>query len=320
MSKVDNSSSSAKAVEPPGQARWREVVAGAVEMLVPAHDTTVSTEPDGRLSEITPRDLHGLIDCREVWQYRELLLILAARDIRVRYKQTVVGALWVLLQPLATMAIFLVLFRSLGRFPASGEIPYGLTVLGALLPWQFFATAVNQSSGSLVANQALITKAYFPRVLLPLSAVLGGIVEFGINLALLLSIMCFCRVGLSWQILLFPLFCGLLLVTALGLGLWLSALNALYRDIGHVLPFVMQAGFFLSPVVYETRSLIPERWQTVYALNPLCSVLDGFRWCLLNGAAPSWMMLVSSTVAAGLLALSGSAYFRRMERVLADRI
>jgi lipopolysaccharide transport system permease protein len=273
-----------------------------------------------RVTEITPRALTGLIDWREVWQYRELLFILAARDIRVRYKQTLVGALWAILQPLATMTIFLVLFALLGQAPTTGQVPYGITLLAAQLGWHLFAHTLTHCSMSLVSNQQLVTRVYFPRVVLPISAVLSGLVDVAIILTVLGGAMAVWGISPGWQVVFFPLFFALLLLASLGAGLWLSAMNALYRDIVYVVPFLIQLGFYLSPVVYETQMLIPERWRLVYAVNPLVGILDGFRWTLLDGPRPSVLMLAASVFGTGVLVISGAAYFRRMERFFADRI
>lgn len=288
----------------------------AREPDIPEIDAAV----DERLTEITPRALTGLIDWREVWQYRELLFILAARDVRVRYKQTLVGALWAVLQPLATMTIFLVLFALLGQAPTMGRFPYGLSLLAALLGWHLFAHTLTHCSMSLVSNQQLVTRVYFPRVVLPISAVLSGLVDVAIILVVLVGGMAIWGVTPGWQVVLFPVFFSLLLLASLGAGLWLSAMNALYRDIVYVVPFLIQLGFYLSPVVYETEKLIPERWRLVHALNPLAGILDGFRWTLLGGPRPSAIMLAASLLGTGVLAISGAVYFRRMERFFADRI
>jgi lipopolysaccharide transport system permease protein len=272
------------------------------------------------VTEITPRALTGLFDWREVWQYRELLFILAARDIRVRYKQTLVGAVWAVLQPLATMTIFLVLFRLLGKAPTTGHVPYGLTMLAALLGWHLFSHTLTHCSMSLVSNQQLVTRVYFPRVVLPISAVVSGLVDVAIIFVVLLGGMVLFGELPGWQVALFPLFFALLLLASLGAGLWLSAMNALYRDIVYVVPFLIQLGFYLSPVVYETQTLIPERWRVVHALNPLVGILDGFRWTLLDGPRPSIITLAASLVGTGALVISGAAYFRSMERYFADRI
>ena len=273
-----------------------------------------------RVTEISPRALGGLFDWREIWQYRELLFILAARDIRVRYKQTVVGALWAVLQPLATMTIFLILFALLGQTPTTGRLPYGLTLLAGLFGWHLFSHTLTHSSMSLVANQQLVTRVYFPRVVLPMAAVLSGLVDLAIILAVLAGAMVVWGVSPGGQVVLFPLFFALLLLASLGAGLWLSAMNALYRDIVYVVPFLIQTGFYLSPVVYETQKLIPERWRLVYALNPLAGILDGFRWTLLDGPRPSMISLAASLLGTGVLVVSGAVYFRRMERFFADRI
>ena len=257
----------------------------------------------------------------DLWRYRELLWILALRDIKVRYKQTLIGAAWAVIQPLTTMVIFTTLFRLMGQIPAeNGPVPYAVSTFCALLPWQLFATALTQSSESLVSNQNLITKVYFPRIVIPISTVVAGLVDFAISFCILLAMMLFYGITPSWSILAIVPLIGLAGLAAFALGLWLSALTALFRDFRYVVPFLIQLGFFASPVVYETASLIPDKWQTLYWLNPMVGVLEGFRWAVLGKPAPPLAMLALSTGGILIVLTTGLVYFRRMERVFADRI
>jgi lipopolysaccharide transport system permease protein len=248
------------------------------------------------------------------------LFILAQRDIKVRYRQAVIGAAWAVLQPVVTMLIFSGLFSLLGKQPVSGGVPYAVTAFCGLLPWQFFASGLTQASGSLVNYRHVVTKVYFPRMLMPMASILCALVDFAIAFVVLVGLMLAFRVGVSWEVVTLPLFVLLALLTTLGASLWLSALNSLYRDFTYVVPFIIQIGFFLSPVVYETRSLIPERWRLLYGLNPLVVVIEGFRWALLRETAPAVDVLLVSLAAVALLLVSGLLYFSRVERTLADRI
>jgi lipopolysaccharide transport system permease protein len=261
-----------------------------------------------------------VVDLRELWKYRGLLLILAIRDLKVRYRQTLVGVAWAVLQPLTTMGIFLVLFGLLGRRPATEGTSYALVILCGLLPWQLFASTLTQATSSLTANQDLIGKVYFPRILLPMAVLLNALVDFAIAFLLLGAMLLGCEVAPSWQVAFVPGFILLCLLTALAGGIWLSALNAMYRDVGFVVPFLLQVGFFASPVVYEIGALIPERWQPLYSLNPLAGVLEGFRWALLGHTPPPVLPILVSLAGDGILLVTGLAYFRRIERFLADRI
>ena len=253
---------------------------------------------------------------REVWAYRELLYFLVWRDLKVRYKQTAIGAGWVLLQPLFTMGVFTLFFGLLAGIPSNG-LPYPLFYLSALLPWTYFASALGRVTNTVVDHQHIITKVYFPRLVLPLAAVLSPLVDFAVGAPLLAGLLWYYGAGSFAGACLLPLCLGLAMVTALGVGLWLAALNAVYRDVRHAVPFLIQAWMFLSPVAYP-GSLVPERWRWLYDLNPLVGVIEGFRLGAAGGGAVSlWPMLPSAAVA--LLVLGGGlAYFRRMEGTLAD--
>lgn len=257
---------------------------------------------------------------RELWHYRELAWILGLRDIQVRYKQTLIGVAWAVLQPLIMLGIFVMMFGLLGRSPASDQRPYALSALCGIVAWQFLAGGLMESARSMVANQPLITKVYFPRVLLLVSTKLAGLVELSIGVLLLLGFMVYLAYWPSWQIVCLPAVVLLAGIASLGIGLWLAALNATYRDVQYALPFVLQAGFFLSPVAYETDVLIPPAWRTLYAINPAVCVLEGFRWCLLGANSVPYDVFLPSLAVNCLLVVSGAWYFQRMERHFADRV
>jgi len=265
---------------------------------------------------ITPSK--GWVDLRlrDLWEYRELLYFLVWRDIKVRYKQTALGAAWAILQPLFTMLIFSIFFGRLAKMPSDG-IPYPVFAFTGLAPWTFFANGLSQSSNSLVQNANLLTKVYFPRLALPLATVLSGVVDFALAMVVLGGIMMYYGVRITAAILWLPALLLLALVTALGVGLWLSALNVEYRDVRYTIPFLTQVWLFATPIAYPS-SLLPEPWRTLYGLNPMVGVVEGFRWALLGTAtAPGWM-IVASSLAALLILVTGAYYFRRMECSFAD--
>jgi lipopolysaccharide transport system permease protein len=272
------------------------------------------------LPELVIRPKKGWISLglADLWRYRELAFFLTWRDISVRYKQTVLGAAWALLQPFFTMIIFSVVFGMFGKLPSEG-LPYPIFTYTALLPWQLFAYSLTESGNSLVANQNLITKVYFPRVVIPISATLGGLLDFAIAFVLLMGMMMFYGVRPTSAVWTLPLFLLLALITALGAGLWLSALNVEYRDVRYTIPFLTQFWMYASPVAYSS-TLIPERWRALYGLNPMAGVVEGFRWALLGtGKAPGPLLAVSVAVSI-LLLVTGLMYFRRMERTFADKV
>lgn len=252
----------------------------------------------------------------EVWRYRELLYFLTWRDIKVRYKQTVVGIAWALIQPLANLVLFTIVFGRLAKLPSDG-IPYPLFSLAGLVPWTFFSTALSTASNGLVNNSSLLTKVYFPRLALPVAAVLAALLDFLIALALLFGAMIVWRIVPSLQ-LLWLLPCTLLAIAAaMGTGLWLAALNAKFRDVRFVLPFLMQFWMFATPIVYSSSGL-QQPWRTLYGLNPMVGVVEGYRWALFeSGHAPGWPFAASAVMTLVVL-LSGIAFFRRMERTFAD--
>jgi lipopolysaccharide transport system permease protein len=253
---------------------------------------------------------------RELAEYRELLYFLVWREIKVRYKQTVIGVGWALLQPLATMLVFTLFFGRLAKIP-SGGLPYPLFFFSALVPWSYFANALTGATGSMVENQRVITKIYFPRVLLPLSAVFSGLLDFAIAFALLGAMALYYRVTPGPWLVCVPLFLLLAMATAFGAGLWLAALNALYRDVRYVVPFLAQFWMFASPVAYPS-SLVPERWRWLYGLNPMTGVIDGFRWALTGQNPPSALLVGASAAAVTVLVAGGLCYFRRVEATIAD--
>lgn len=267
---------------------------------------------------IRPGGGWSLVELAELWRYRDLLWMLALRDIKVRYKQTIIGAAWAVLQPLATMAVFAVLFRLMGAKATAGAVPYAVSVYGALLVWQLFATSLAQSSTSLVNNQNLIKKVYCPRIVFPLAPVLAALVDFGVALVLLVPLMAWYGVAPSWPLVALPLFVLLAVVTALAAGVWLAALSAMYRDFMYVVPFLTQFWLFVTPVVYETDSVMPEKWRPLFFLNPMAGVVEGFRWSVFGSSQlPALGLAISSTVVL-LVLLSGLMYFRRTENTLAD--
>jgi lipopolysaccharide transport system permease protein len=252
----------------------------------------------------------------ELWEYRELLYFLIWRDIKVRYKQTALGATWAIIQPFFTMVVFSLFFGHLGKIPSDG-IPYPIFSFAALVPWTFFANGLGQSSNSLVGSSTLITKVYFPRLIIPLASVFSGIVDFVLAFMVLLGMMLFYGLTPTLNVLWLPLFLLLALVTSLGVGLWLSALNVEYRDVRYVVPFITQFWLLATPIAYPS-SLLHEPWRTLYGLNPMVGVVEGFRWALLgSGSRPGPIIAVSSAASLVIL-VTGAFYFRRMEKTFAD--
>lgn len=255
------------------------------------------------------------LQLRELWAYRELLYFLVWRDIKVRYKQTILGASWAIIQPVFNMVVFTLFFKRV--FDMQNGIPYEVFTLAALVPWTLFENGLNQSATSLVGNANLIKKVYFPRLAVPISTVLSGIVDFCLAFLVLLAVMLWFRITPTINIIFLPLFILLALLTSLGVGLWLSALNVQFRDIRYTIPFLARLWFFATPIVYPSATL-SEPWRTIYGLNPMVGVVDGFRWALLGRGAPAWGMVSVSVVAAFMILLTGALYFRRMEKNFAD--
>ena len=256
---------------------------------------------------------------RELWEYRQVLYFLVWRDIKVRYRQTLIGATWAVVQPFMTMVVFTAFFWRLARMPSDG-IPYPLFAFAALVPWTFFASGLTQGANSLVASGQLITKVYFPRLLVPTARVLSGLPDLALSFVVLVAmIWWYGRLQGPTMLLWVPLLVLLALATALGIALWLSALNVKYRDVQHVVPFLTQLWLFATPIAYPS-SLMAERWRAVYALNPMVGVVEGFRWALLGGGSPPGLMVGASALAALLILVSGAFFFRRVERTFADLI
>lgn len=277
-------------------------------------------EEAGTEHEVIIQPTHGWIpvNLREVWEYRELLYFLTWRDIKVRYKQTMIGAAWAIIQPFFMMVVFSLFLGHLAKIQSDG-IPYPIFVYSALLPWQLFAHALAESSNSLVANERLITKVYFPRLVIPIAAVCGGLVDFAISFVVLLGLMVYYAVVPGVAIVTLPLFVLLAVLTALAVGLWLSALNVQYRDVRYTLGFLTQFWLFATPVAYPS-SLVPETWRALYGLNPMAGVVEGFRWALLGKAEGPGPLLVVSVTVLVLVLIGGAHYFARMEDRFADLV
>jgi len=252
----------------------------------------------------------------ELWTYRELLYFLVWRDIKVRYKQTALGAAWVIIQPVLTMVVFTLFFGNLAKVPSDG-LPYPIFVYTGLVPWTLFAYSLTESSGSLVSNQNLITKVYFPRLIIPLASVLAGLVDFAISFSVLLLLMLYYGITPTLLVLTVPAFVLLAVLAALSVGIWLSALNVEFRDVRYTIPFLTQIWMFVTPLAYAS-SLIPERWRLIYGLNPMAGVVEGFRWALLGRTNAPGFLLAASIPVVFLLLVGGVYYFRRMERSFAD--
>jgi lipopolysaccharide transport system permease protein len=253
---------------------------------------------------------------RELWDYHELLYFLTWRDIKVRYKQTVMGAAWAIIQPFFTMVVFSLFFGKLAKVPSDG-LPYPIFAYAALVPWTFFASGLGKSSNSLVGNSYLIKKVYFPRLVAPISSVFSGAIDFAIAFVVLLMMMAYYHIYPSLNVLWLPFLLLLALVTSLGVGLWLSAMNVQFRDVGYLVPFLTQFWLFATPIAYPS-SLISEPWRTIYAINPMVGVVEGFRWALLRTDTAPGPIIIVSTIAAIALLISGAYYFRRMEKTFAD--
>ncbi len=256
---------------------------------------------------------------KDLWRYRELFGFLSWRDILVRYKQTAIGIAWSVIRPFLTMVVFTVVFSKLAGLP-SGGVPYPIMVFAALLPWQFFANSLTECSGSLIANSNLLTKVYFPRLIIPASAVIVSLVDFFISLAILAALMIWYGFPPDWRILTLPLFLGLAFAASLGFGLWFAALNVKYRDFRYIVPFIVQFGLYASPVGFSS-TVVPEKWRLLYSLNPMVGVIDGFRWAILGGKAElPWSGFCLSTALTTVVLLLGVNYFRSTERAFADMI
>ena len=275
--------------------------------------------PEPTTVYIKPANGLAALNLRDLWIYRELIYFMIWRDLKVRYKQTLLGAFWAILQPVLTMLVFNFLFSSVAKMPSDG-LPYPIFSYTALLPWGLFATALNSASRSLTSNSNMIGKVYFPRLILPMASVLGGLVDFAIAFVILIGLMIYYHVTPGWNALwALPVFTLLSIITALGVALWLSAINVQYRDVGYALPFLSQFWMFITPIAYSSK-VISEKWQIVYALNPMAGVVNGFRWALLGSGNPPDMLVLISTVIALIILITGLIYFRNMERTFADTI
>jgi lipopolysaccharide transport system permease protein len=256
----------------------------------------------------------------DLWRYRELFLILAWRDISVRYKQTIIGIAWAILRPFLTMVVFTVIFGRLAKLPSNGNAPYALLVFSAMLPWSLFSTVLSEASNSLIDNEKLISKVYFPRMIVPTATVVTAFVDFLISFVILLGLMVYYRVMPSWNILLLPAFILLALLASLGPGLRITALNVKYRDFRYVIPFIVQFGLYISPVGFSSN-IIPAKWRLLYSLNPMVGVIDGFRWCILGSESPIyWPGFIMSFVVVAVFLWLGVSRFRKMEKSFADLI
>ena len=280
--------------------------------------TSISSEMQLPVRPVRIEPTQGWLDLQlaDVWAYRELLYFFVWRDIKVRYKQTAIGAAWAVLQPLLTMLVFTLFFGKLAKIPTQG-LPGPVFFYCALLPWTYFASALQNATNVVVEQQRVITKIYFPRLVLPFSAVLSGLVDFAISFVMLLVLMAYYHIAPTRTILLLPLFLLLSVATALAVGLWLAALNALYRDVRYVVPFLVQFWMFASPVAYPS-TLVPERWRWLYGLNPMAGVIEGFRWSLTGHGLPPGPLLGASTAVVAVCLFGGLVYYRAMEGTIAD--
>jgi lipopolysaccharide transport system permease protein len=256
----------------------------------------------------------------DLWRYRELFLILAWRDLSVRYKQTIIGILWAILRPFLAMVVFTVIFSRIAKLPSDGSAPYPLMVFAAMLPWSLFSSSLTESSNSLIDNANLIGKVYFPRLIMPTATLITAFVDFLISFTILIGMMLYYQFAPGWHILLLPFFIILALLASLGPGLWITSLNVKYRDFRYVIPFVVQFGLYVSPVGFSSK-VVPEQWRLLYSLNPMVGVIDGFRWCILGGDSPIYVpgFLLSLAIITFLLWL-GVSCFRKMEKTFADLI
>ena len=267
---------------------------------------------------IAPRKSWLDLDLRSIYEYRELLYFLAWRDVKVRYKQASIGVGWVVLQPLLTMVVFTVIFGRFAKMPSDG-LPYPIFAFTALLPWNYFAQAISQSTTSVVRNSGLITKVYFPRLIMPIASTIAPLVDFAVGGVVLLAMMAWYGVAPTWGVLALPLYLLLVLLTSLAACLFLGPLNVRYRDVEHAIPFLVQIWMYASPVVYSVR-IIPEKWRALYGLNPMVGVIEGFRWSLLGTGSPDFAIMTVSGLVVTVLLVAGLVFFRRMERTFADVI
>lgn len=257
---------------------------------------------------------------RDLWRYRELFQVLAWRDVSVRYKQTVIGVVWALIRPFLTMVIFTIIFGRIAKLPSEGTAPYALMVFAGMLPWTFFSTALSDASNSLISNANLISKVYFPRLIVPTATVVVSFIDFLISFGILVAMMVWYQFLPGWQILLLPVFIVMAFLASLGPGLWITALNVKYRDFRYVIPFIVQLGLYVSPVGFSS-SVVPDKWRLLYSFNPMVGVIDGFRWCILGGQSTIyWPGFGFSLVVTALFLWLGISQFRKLEKTFADLI
>jgi lipopolysaccharide transport system permease protein len=291
-----------------------------MDRAIPQGDATADPliERQEPILVIQPARRWTNIGAGEVWNQRELLFFLVWRDIKVRYKQTAIGAIWAIVQPLMNLAIFTVVFGKLAKIPSDG-IPYPLFAFVALLPWNYFSQAISRTSMSLLGSSSLISKIYFPRLIIPLASVLPPLIDFAFSFAVFAGMLLWYKVTPTWGALALPLFLLLAVATALSVGLWFCALNVRYRDVGYVIPFLVQFWMYASPIIYPV-SLVPEKWRLLYSLNPMTGVIEGFRWALLGMAAPDFKSIALSAIVVLVLLAGGILYFKRVEDSFADVI
>jgi len=286
-------------------------------------ESSLTSKPAPETILLRPSRGWSALNLRDLWAYRELILFLTWRDVIVRYKQTILGAAWAILNPLINMIVLQVVFGNFAGMEPEGDIPGPLFRFASVLPWGLFAGALNAAGRSMLSNRSILTKVYFPRLIIPLSSVLSGLVDFAIGFVVLIGMMLFWGLVPSWRLLALPLIILLALITALGTGLWFSALNVLYRDVGYILPVLTQLLLFISPVGYSTGD-VSIQWQGLYALNPMVGVIESFRWAALgtvpSDSLPLWIMVAISATVAMFLLITGLFYFRRMERTFADMV
>jgi lipopolysaccharide transport system permease protein len=288
--------------------------------------STLITLPEEEITLIRAARGWSALNLRDLWRYRELIYFLIWRDVKVRYKQTALGVLWAIIQPFMTMVVFSIFFGKMAKVPTGG-IPYPIFAFTGLLPWQLFTKAVSDAGRSLIQNRAMITKVYFPRLVIPLSSVLSGLVDFGIAFLVLFGMMIYYNfvpdsgyhIYITWRWLTLPFFILLAILTSLGVGLWLSALNVIYRDVNYIIPFLVQFWLFVTPVAYSA-TMFSQKWQFLISLNPMTGVVAGFRWALLGSAGSFDPLMILSIAISFVVLVGGLYYFRRMERTFADEI
>ncbi|NEQ47610.1 MAG: ABC transporter permease [Leptolyngbya sp. SIOISBB] len=300
---------------------WQQWCAKGIYLLFVI---TVRNRPDHQTDDVPELVIEAghteALYFQDLWRYRELFYFLAWRDILVRYKQTAIGIAWALIRPFLTMVVFTIVFGRLANLPTEGDAPYAILVFAAMLPWQFFASALTECSNSLIDNANLISKVYFPRLVIPTSAVIVSFVDFLISGAILLGLMAWYNAVPSWRFVTLPCFIAIAFAAAMGAGLWLAALNVQYRDFRYIVPFLVQFGLYISPVGFSSN-IVPESWRLIYSINPMVCVIDGFRWAIIGGDTQLyWPGFLLSLALVGVLLVTGILYFRQMERTFADII